>query len=225
MILSAIRNTMIALMLAAMVVPANAQLVSTGDALALDSGQLESRIEAFLLQDEVAAELAEYGVSHEMAMARVANMSAAELQQVAGSDAPRPARCAGRVHPASIGDTCREAAWRAVGQPDGRAGRGLAGFAGGGPSGEPRGDRRTSEPRRSRLRDRRFRRRGAVSASRPSRRSGLDGPAHARHGRRGDPGAHPARRSRRRRRSPPSRASGRRRPPAPPPARRSRPSR
>lgn len=91
MIMTAIRNTVIALMLAAMVVPANAQLVSTGDALALDSGQLESRIEAFLLQDEVAAELAEYGVSHEMAMARVSNMSAAELQQVAGRIDEMPA--------------------------------------------------------------------------------------------------------------------------------------
>lgn len=86
-----IRNVVIGLLLAAMLVPANAQLVSTGDALALDSGQLESRIEAFLLQDDVAAELARYGVSHEMAMARVDRMSAAELEQMAGRIGKMPA--------------------------------------------------------------------------------------------------------------------------------------
>lgn len=91
MISRTIYKLFVALLLAAMVVPANAQLVSTGDALALDSGQLESRIEAFLLQDEVAAELAQYGVSHEMAMARVDNMSAQELQQMAGQIDQMPA--------------------------------------------------------------------------------------------------------------------------------------
>lgn len=84
MIASAARNTLILLLLAAMTMPANAQLVSTGDALALESGQLEQRIEAFLLRDDVAAELSQYGISHETAMARVANLSPAELEQVAG---------------------------------------------------------------------------------------------------------------------------------------------
>lgn len=86
------RNFVIALALASIVVvPAHAQMVSTGDALALEQGRLEARIEAFLLRDDVAAELAELGVSHEMAMARVANMSAAELEQVAGRIDEMPA--------------------------------------------------------------------------------------------------------------------------------------
>ncbi|MBL38972.1 MAG: hypothetical protein CMP07_11240 [Xanthomonadales bacterium] len=75
---------MIGLLLAAMTLPAHAQLVSTGDALALETGQLEQRVEAFLLRDDVAAELAQYGISHERAMARVDNMSAAELEQLSG---------------------------------------------------------------------------------------------------------------------------------------------
>ncbi|HMB37553.1 MAG TPA: PA2779 family protein [Wenzhouxiangellaceae bacterium] len=91
MIRHTIRNFMVLVLLAAMVLPANAQLVSTGDALALESGQLESRIEAFMLRDDVAAELAQYGISHEKAMARVANLSAAELEQVAGRINEMPA--------------------------------------------------------------------------------------------------------------------------------------
>ncbi|MDT8408386.1 MAG: PA2779 family protein [Wenzhouxiangellaceae bacterium] len=79
-----IHNALILLLLAAMTLPAQAQLVSTGDALAIETGQLESRIEAFLLRDDVAAELAEHGVSHEMAMARVDGMSASELEQLTG---------------------------------------------------------------------------------------------------------------------------------------------
>lgn len=86
-----IRNTMIGLLLAAMTLPAHAQLVSTGDALALETGQLEQRVEAFLLRDDVAAELAQYGISHEKAMARVADLSAAELEQVAGRIDEMPA--------------------------------------------------------------------------------------------------------------------------------------
>jgi NADPH-dependent ferric siderophore reductase len=84
MISNLFQRLTIALVLAAMTLPAHAQMVSTGDAMALESGALESRIEAFLLRDDVAAELAQHGVSHDMAMARVESMSAAELQQVAG---------------------------------------------------------------------------------------------------------------------------------------------
>lgn len=91
MIGTAIRKSLILLLLAAMTLPAHAQLVSTGDALALESGQLEQRIEAFLLRDDVAAELAQYGISHEKAMARVADLSAAELEQVAGRIDEMPA--------------------------------------------------------------------------------------------------------------------------------------
>jgi len=85
------RNALILVLLAAMSLPAHAQLVSTGDALALEAGQLEQRVEAFLLRDDVAAELAQYGISHEKAMARVANLSAAELEQVAGRIGEMPA--------------------------------------------------------------------------------------------------------------------------------------
>lgn len=91
MIAGIFRNTLIALLLAAMTLPAHAQLVSTGDALALETGQLEQRVEAFLLRDDVAAELAQYGISHERAMARVSNLSAAELEQVAGRIDEMPA--------------------------------------------------------------------------------------------------------------------------------------
>lgn len=92
-----VRNAMIGLLLAAMTLPAHAQLVSTGDALALEAGHLEQRVEAFLLRDDVAAELAQYGISHEKAMARVANLSAAELEQVAGRIDEMPAAGSGVV--------------------------------------------------------------------------------------------------------------------------------
>jgi len=88
---SSLQNVCIALVFAVSVMPANAQLVSTGDALALDSGLLESRIEAYLLQDEVAAQLEAYGVSHDMALQRVSNMSPDELQQIAGRIDAMPA--------------------------------------------------------------------------------------------------------------------------------------
>jgi len=91
------RNALILVLLAAMTFPAHAQLVSTGDALALETGQLETRIEAFLLRDDVAAELSQYGISHEKAMARVANLSAAELEQVAGRIDEMPAAGSGVV--------------------------------------------------------------------------------------------------------------------------------
>jgi hypothetical protein len=84
-------NALVALAMVGLVMPAQAQLVSTGDALALESGKLETRIEAFLLRDEVAAELASFGVTHEMAMARVANLSAEELERIAGEIDEMPA--------------------------------------------------------------------------------------------------------------------------------------
>ncbi|MFU8878088.1 MAG: PA2779 family protein [Wenzhouxiangellaceae bacterium] len=84
-------NVLVALAMVAMITPAQGQLVSTGDALALQSGNLETRIEAYLLRDGVAAELAELGVSHEMAMARVAGMSASELELMAGRIDQMPA--------------------------------------------------------------------------------------------------------------------------------------
>ena len=84
-------HAIVALSMIAMMMPAQAQLVSTGDALALEAGSLETRIEAFLLRDGVAAELASHGVTHEMAMARVADMSAEELALVAGNMDEMPA--------------------------------------------------------------------------------------------------------------------------------------
>lgn len=91
MIKSLITNVLVALALVAMIMPAQGQLVSTGDALALEAGSLEARVEAYLLRDGVAAELAELGVSHEMAMARVGDMSATELEQIAGRIDQMPA--------------------------------------------------------------------------------------------------------------------------------------
>ncbi len=91
MIRTVIMNAIVALALVGMIMPAQGQLVSTGDALALEAGSLESRVEAYLLRDDVAAELAELGVSHEMAMARVGDMSAYELEQIAGRIDQMPA--------------------------------------------------------------------------------------------------------------------------------------
>lgn len=91
MIKSLLINALVALAMIGLIMPAHGQLVSTGDAMALESGSLETRVEAFLLLDEVAAELTSFGVSHEMAMARVANMSAEELQMVVGQIDEMPA--------------------------------------------------------------------------------------------------------------------------------------
>ncbi len=90
--LSIAMNALVALAMVALIMPAHgSQLVSTGDALALDAGNLETRVEAYLLRDDVAAELASFGVTHEMAMARVGNMSAEELALVAGEIDEMPA--------------------------------------------------------------------------------------------------------------------------------------
>jgi hypothetical protein len=91
MIRSTFLNVIVALAMVVMMMPVHGQLVSTGDALALETGSLETRIEAYLLRDGVAAELAELGVSHEMAMARVGDMSASELEQIAGRIDEMPA--------------------------------------------------------------------------------------------------------------------------------------
>lgn len=91
MIKSVFMNALVALAMVALIMPAQGQLVSTGDALALEAGNLETRIEAYLLRDNVAAELAELGVTHEMAMARVADMSADELELIAGRIDQMPA--------------------------------------------------------------------------------------------------------------------------------------
>lgn len=96
------RNALIFVLLATMTLPAHAQMVSTGDALALETGQLETRIEAFLLRDDVVAELSQYGISHEKAMARVANLSAAELEHVAGRIDEMPAAGSGVVAIAGV---------------------------------------------------------------------------------------------------------------------------
>ncbi len=91
MIRSILINALVALAMVALILPAQAQLVSTGDTLALEAGNLETRVETYLLRDGVAAELAELGVTHEMAMARVADMSAEELELVAGRIDEMPA--------------------------------------------------------------------------------------------------------------------------------------
>lgn len=91
MIRSVTLNMLVALAMVAMTLPAHGQLVSTGDALALETGSLDTRIEAYFLRDDVAAELTALGVSHEMAMARVADMSAGELDEIAGRIEQAPA--------------------------------------------------------------------------------------------------------------------------------------
>jgi len=91
MIRTILMNAIVALAMVGLIMPAQGQLISTGDALALEAGNLQTRVEAFLLRDEVAAELASFGVTHEMAMARVANMSAEELEMIAGEIDEMPA--------------------------------------------------------------------------------------------------------------------------------------
>jgi hypothetical protein len=91
MIKSLLMNALVALAMVGLIMPAQGQLLSTGDALALESGDLHTRVEAFLLRDEVAAELASFGITHEMAMARVANLSAEELELMAGEIDEMPA--------------------------------------------------------------------------------------------------------------------------------------
>jgi len=98
MIRSFFANSLVAFAMIAFLMPAQAQLVSTGDALALENGSLQLRVEAYLLQDSVAAELTALGVSHEMAMARVANMSPEELELIAGRIDEMPAGAAGVVY-------------------------------------------------------------------------------------------------------------------------------
>jgi hypothetical protein len=78
--------------------PASAQLVSTSQALALEEGsQARSTVDAYLAQDEVAAQLAELGVDPEVARLRVAALSASELEALAGRVEEAPAGGSGAI--------------------------------------------------------------------------------------------------------------------------------
>ena len=72
--------------------PAEAQLVSTSEALALEQGaDARATVDAYLARDEVAAELAALGVDPELARLRAAALSSTELEELAGRIESSPA--------------------------------------------------------------------------------------------------------------------------------------
>ena len=70
--------------------PARAELVTTSEALALESGTARATVDAYFARDEVAAELAALGVDPELARLRAAALTESELEELAGRihDAP-----------------------------------------------------------------------------------------------------------------------------------------
>lgn len=91
MITSLLRNLVLALALASLVLPVRAGLVTTGEALDLEAGQPLQTVETWLKREDVATELAALGVSPEMALERAAMLSDAELQALAGRVQDQPA--------------------------------------------------------------------------------------------------------------------------------------
>lgn len=72
--------------------PVAAELVSTADALALESGSADMAVvDAWLSRDAVAEDLASLGVDPEMARIRVASLSTAELAEIADNIENAPA--------------------------------------------------------------------------------------------------------------------------------------
>lgn len=70
--------------------PANAAVVSTADALALDADSARATVDAYLAREDVAQQLADFGVDPEVARLRAAALSLPELEDLAGriEDAP-----------------------------------------------------------------------------------------------------------------------------------------
>lgn len=87
----AFRNFVIGLVLLAFLTPAHAGMVSTSEALKLEAGAAQAKVAEYFLREEVAAELASFGVSPEMALARVQAMSPEELETLAGRIDETPA--------------------------------------------------------------------------------------------------------------------------------------
>jgi len=62
---------------------AHAEIISTQEAVAMDSGQPLARVDAWLQRDDVVAELAALGVDPELARIRAEALSPAELDELA----------------------------------------------------------------------------------------------------------------------------------------------
>lgn len=62
---------------------AHAEIISSQEAMAMESGQTLTRVEAWLRQEAVVEELAALGVDPEVAALRAASLSPAELEQLA----------------------------------------------------------------------------------------------------------------------------------------------
>jgi hypothetical protein len=60
-----------------------AELISTQEAISMQSGQAAVTVDAWLMRDDVAAELAAMGVDPDMARARAASLSPEELAELA----------------------------------------------------------------------------------------------------------------------------------------------
>lgn len=60
-----------------------AELISTQQALSMQSGQAATSVEAWLMRDDVVAELAAMGVDPDMARLRAASLSPEELAELA----------------------------------------------------------------------------------------------------------------------------------------------
>ncbi|NEZ04947.1 PA2779 family protein [Wenzhouxiangella sp. XN201] len=61
----------------------HAEIISSQQAMAMESGQILTRVETWLRQEAVVEELAALGVDPEVAALRVAALSPAELEQMA----------------------------------------------------------------------------------------------------------------------------------------------
>lgn len=62
---------------------AHAEIISTQEAVAMDSGQPLARVDAWLQRDDVVAELAALGVDPELARIRAEALTPAELDELA----------------------------------------------------------------------------------------------------------------------------------------------
>ncbi|TVR54029.1 MAG: hypothetical protein EA425_02550 [Puniceicoccaceae bacterium] len=79
------------LLLLAAPVQLAAGIISTSDALALETNPAREAVDAWLQRDEVAKQLVVHGVSPEMARARAAAMSDEEIEQMAAAIEDLPA--------------------------------------------------------------------------------------------------------------------------------------
>ncbi len=70
---------------------AHAEIVSTREAMSMDSGQALARVDAWLQREEVRAELTSLGVDPELARLRAEALSPAELEELAGRIEEMPA--------------------------------------------------------------------------------------------------------------------------------------